>query len=317
MLAFLATVLAAATPIHIISVHGPQSASVLEKLNALKGVTTIDATALHTYLLRTEGMFPMQDFDGFSAPPVSEWAPASADIWTRGVAHCQTLVGPPPWKQGIGGAMACANRLSVYLWQQYALQRAAARIFEIDVTTDERRGKANVRGAVWEPHSRDQLFFDELIQLKDLDKTIDRVVADLIAKKGKPQARNVISELASALVGDPFAGQAKATTPVAFKKTCAAMPTRLTVTPGGILADSLTARWNPEGAAAAPLACTVTFNEHTEAGVGEVMTLMTTLMTCSSNIVSAEFTKSAARERSLVDLVSERLVQGLATKLCK
>jgi hypothetical protein len=65
------------------------------------------------------------------------------------------------------------------------------------------------------------------------------------------------------------------------------------------------------------MACTLTFNEHTEAGVGEVMTVMTTLMTCSSNIMSAEFAKSAGGTRTLVDLVSERLLQGLATKLCK
>ena len=316
MLTLLVTIFAAA-PVHVIAVHGPQSTGALEKLKGLSGATTVDATALHTYLLRTEGMFPMQDFEGFSAAPITEWAPASVDTWKQGVAHCQGVVGPPPWKAGIGGALACANRLSVYLWQQFASQQKAARVFEVDVVLDERKGKVNVRGSVWEPHSRDQLFFDETVPVAQLDQTIERVVSALVAKKGKPQARNVISELASALLGDPFAGQAKATTPVAFKKTCAAMPTSLIITPKGILADSLAARWTPEGAAAPAMPCTLTFNEHTEAGVGEVLTLMTTLMTCSSNIVSAEFAKSPALKRPMVDLVSERLVQGLAMKLCK
>lgn len=316
MLTLLVTIFAA-TPVHVIAVHGPLSSRAREKLRAIPGCTTVDATVLHTYLLRTEGMFPMQDFEGFSAAPIEPWAPASADTWRQGVAHCQSVVGPPPWKAGIGGALACANRLSVYLWQQFASQQRAARVFEIDVVLDERKGKVNVRGSVWEPRSRDQLFLDETVPVAQLDQTLERVVGALVAKKGKTQARNVISELASALLGDPFAGQAKTTTPVAFKKTCAAMPTSLNITPKGILADSLVARWTPAGAAAPAMPCTLTFNEHTETGVGEVLTLMTTLMTCSSNIVSAEFPRSPAPERPMVDLVSERLVQGLATKLCK
>lgn len=316
MIILLATVLAAA-PVHVIAVHGPNGGGALAKLKAVADATTIDATALHTYLLRTEGMFPMQDFDGFSAAPIPEWPAAAADTWKKGVAHCQTLVGSPPWKTGIGSAMACANRLSVYLWQQFAVQQQAARIFEVDVTIDDRKGKVNVRGSVWEPSSRDQLLLDETTPVAELEKTVERVVSALIAKKGKPQARNVISELASAVLGDPFAGQTKATTPVVFKKPCAAMPRAITVTPAGILADSLTARWTPEGAAAPPMACKLTFNEHTESGMGGVITVMTTLLTCSSNIVSAEFAKSPAGPRSLVDLVSEKLVQGLATKLCK
>lgn len=316
MFILLAAVLAAA-PIHVIAVHGPRSGGALAKLKAVSGATTVDASALHTYLLRTEGMFPMQSFEGFSAAPIPEWPAEAAGTWNKGVAHCQTLVGAPPWKTGIGSAMACANRLSVYLWQQFAVQQQAARIFEVDVTIDDRKGKVNVRGSVWEPNSRDQLLLDETTPVAELDQTVDRVVAALIAKKGKPQARNVISELASAVLGDPFAGQTKATSPVVFKKTCAAMPRAITVTPAGILADSLTARWAPEGAAGAPMGCKLTFNEHTESGLGQVITVMTTLLTCSSHIVSAEFAKAPAGQRSLVDLVSEKLVQGLAVKLCK
>ena len=317
MLLLLSTILAGAAPIHIIAVHGPQSAGALKKLNAVPGATAIDASALHEYLLRTEGLLPMQDFDGFSAAPIKSWPPEAADIWKQGVAHCQTLLGPPPWPTTFGSALACANRLSVYLWQQYAAQQKAARVFEVDVSIDERKGKVNVRGSVWEPSSRDQLFLDETAPVAQLEQIVERVVAALIARQGKPQARNVISQLASALLGDPFVGQEKATTPVIFKKTCAAMPTKLVITPAGILADSLIARWTPMGATAAPLVCTLTFNEHTESGQGEVMTIMTTLLTCSSNIVTVELAKSVPGRRSTVDLVSERLVQGLATKLCK
>ncbi|MDP1828751.1 MAG: hypothetical protein Q8L48_36160 [Archangium sp.] len=311
----LAAVLAAAPAVHVISVHGPKSDLVLARLKAVPGVTTIDATDLHQYLLRTEGLFPMQDFDGFSAAPVKDWAPASAEIWTKGVAHCHTLVGDPPWS-AMAAALTCANRLSVYLWQQYATQRQATRVFELELSIDNRKHEARVRGAVWEPTSRDQLFFNESGPEADLEKTIEKVVNALIAKKGTLQARNVISELESAALGDPFSGQAKVTSPVALKKTCAALPARLTVTPPGVLADSLMARWAPAGATGPALACALTFNEHTEAGVGEVMTIVTTLLTCSSTIVTSELARTTAGNRSTADLASERLVQGLAMKLC-
>lgn len=316
MLVILAAVLTAA-PIHIVAVHGPHRAAALEKLNAVPGVTTIDASSLHEYLLRTEGLLPMQDFSGFSAAPVKDWPAAAADLWTQGVAYCHTLVGPPPWTAVMGSALTCANRLSVYLWQQYAAQQKATRVFEVDVNLDERKGKARVRGAVWAPGSRDQLVVEEAGTLAQVDQTIERVLAALLAKKGALSARNVISELVSAALGDPFSGQVKVTSPVVFKKTCAAMPARITVTPGGVLAESLAARWNPAGAAASAMACTLTHSEHTEAGLGEVMTVLTTLLTCSSTIVSAELAKNPRGGRSLVDLVSERLLQGLATRLCK
>jgi hypothetical protein len=49
-----------------------------------------------------------------------------------------------------------------------------------------------------------------------------------------------------------------------------------------------------------------------------VMTVMTTLLTCSANVVTVELARSAGLgKRTLVDLVSEKLVQNLATKICK
>lgn len=315
MFLLLTAVLAAAPPVHLIAVHGPQSAEALTRLTSLPSVTTIDASALHEYLLRTEGEFPMQDFDGFSAPPVKEWAPATADTWTRGVAHCRTLVGEPPFKE-LGAALACANRLSSYLWQQYAAQRGATRVFEIDVSIDERKGNARVRGSAWEPGSRDQRFLDEGGTLAQLPKTMDLVLTALIQKKGATQARNVVSELESATLGDPFSAEAKVMSPLTLKKTCAALPVRLTLSPRGVLAESLASRWSPAGAKGPVQACTLTFSERTER-VGAPTALVTTLLTCSSTIISVQIPKVATGSRSSVDLVSEQLLQGLATKLCK
>ena len=316
MFLLVAAVLAAA-PIHLIAVHGPQSADAVTRLNALPGVTTVDASALHEYLLRTEGLFPMQDFDGFTAPPPKEWPPAAADLWNKGVAHCLKTVGPPPWGSAIGSALACANRLSAYLWQQYAVLQKASRVFEIDVSIDERKGNARVRGSVWESNSRDQLFLDEGGKLANLSKTMDLVLTSLIQKKGATQARNVVSELESAALGDPFSGAAKVTDAVTFTKSCAALPGRITVTPGGAMAESLMARWTPAGAKGPAAECKLTFGEHTESMPTGPMAIVTTMLTCSSTIVTAEVAKVAPGRRSTVDLVSERLIQGLAMKLCR
>ena len=316
MLFILAAVLAATPPVNLIAVHGPHAEEIVKRLAALPGVTTIDASELHKYLLRTDGIFPMQDFEGFSAGPVKEWAPASADLWTKGVAHCATVVGTPPWKD-LGSAMTCANRLSSYLWQQYAAQRQATRVYEIDITVEERRSKASVRGAVWELNTRDQLLFDVGGTTADLDKNLDKVLTALIDKKGKLQARNVVSELESASLGDPFSGQVVATSPVTFPKTCVALPSRLALTPAGTLTDSILARWTPAKATGPEATCRLTFNEHSESSPSGPITVVTTLLACSSTIVSSELAKVVPGTRTPVDIVSERLVQGLATKLCK
>jgi hypothetical protein len=314
MFLLLSAVLAAAPPLHLIAVHGPQSAEALTRLTSLPSVTTIDASALHEYLLRTEGQFPMQDFDGFSAPPVKEWSPAAADTWTKGVAHCRTLVGEPPFKE-LGAALSCANRLSAYLWQQYAAQQKATRVFEIDVSIDERKGRARVRGSAWEPSSRDQLFLDEGGTLAQLPQTMDLVLNALIQKKGATQARNVVAELESATLGDPFSAEVAATSPLTLKKSCTTLPARITITPASVLSKSLAARWAPAGAKGPEQPCTLTFSEHTER-VGAPTSVVTTLLTCSSTIISTEISKVATGSRSSVDLASEQLLQGLATKLC-
>lgn len=315
MLLVLSAVLAAA-PVHVVAVHGEQRQKALARLSAVPGVTTIDASALHEYLLRPVGLLPMQDFEGFHAAPVKEWPVALESTWTKNVAHCRDLVGEPPWKE-LGAAMSCANRLSVFLWQQFAAHQNAARVFEVDVTIDDRKGKARVSGSTWVPSSRDQLALDEGGTLAQLEQTMEKVVGDLIEKKGAASARNVVPELASSFLGDPFAREAKVSDAVTFKKTCAALPGKLSVTPPGSLADSIVARWQPEGAKGPAAQCKLTFSEHTEEGVGAPVVVVGTLLTCSSTIVSAEVAKSPLLKRSAVDLVSEKLVLGLATKLCK
>lgn len=314
-----ASLLLAASPVHVVAVHGPKTEATLARLVKTSS-GAIDASELHAYLLRPPSTALMQEFEGFSAAPIPQWPSTAADVWTLGMAHCHSVAGPPPWspsKQST--AMACGTRLATYLWQQYATLQRASRVFEIDVVVDERRGKVEVRGSMWEPTSRDVLYFEEYGPVAKQDALLEQIVSALIANQGKTRARNVVSELASAVLGDPFAGQAVASSPVDLAKTCAALPRRLTFTQKGILVDSLTARWKPADAKGESLPCTLNYNEHTESGGSQVNTIMTTLMTCSSYVVTAELARDAgaAQKRALVDLVSEKLVQNLATKLCK
>lgn len=318
MLLFASLVLAAA-PVHVIAVHGPKTEATLARLMATSSAA-LDASELHEYLLRPPATVLMQDFDGFSAAPLPQWPTAAAEVWTQGMAYCRAVAGPPPWPpSGQSTAMACGTRLSTYLWQQFASLQKASRVFEVDVVIDERRGKVEVRGSVWEPRSRDVLYFEEYGPVAKQDALLEQIVSALIAKQGKPKARNVVSELASAKLGDPFAGQAVATTAIELKKSCAALPKSLMFAQKSILADSLAARWKPADAKGDALPCTLNYNEHTESGGSQVNTVMTTLMTCSANVVTVELARDAGatQNRTLVDVVSERLVQNLATKLCK
>lgn len=312
----LLTAVLAAAPVHVIAVHGPQSEKALAKLTALPNVTVVDASALHEYLLRPAALLPMQDFEGFTMPPIPGWPHELDDTWKKAVAACHELAGDPPWRE-LGTAMACANRLSVFLWQQFAAQQKAARVFEIDVSVDERKSKARVSGTTWAPSSRDQVALDEGGTLAQLDQTTERVLTALIDKKGATSARNIVPELASSFLGDPFSRDTRVSSPVTFKKTCPALPAQLTVTPAGPLADSIVARWKPEGAKGPSLPCKLSFSEHSEEGMAGPLVVVGTLLTCSSTIVSAEVAKSPLLERSGADLVSEKLVLGLATKLCK
>jgi len=82
----LLTVALAAAPVHVIAVHGPRSEPALARLTALSNVTTVDASALHEYLLRPTGLLPMQDFEGFTAAPFQGWPTELEGTWKKNVA---------------------------------------------------------------------------------------------------------------------------------------------------------------------------------------------------------------------------------------
>lgn len=316
-----AVMVLAASPVHVVAVHASDRETGLV-LKALSGKgTTIDATPLHAYLLRPKVIIPMQDFDGFTAGPAQGWPRAASDVWKKAVAHCLTVVGPPPWSRtSVPTAVSCANRLSEFLWQRYAAEVKAARVFVIDVAVDEKNNLSSVTGLVWEPSVENQLALEERGAAGDAKALIDKVTKALLGKQGLLTPRLVISEFGSGPAGspDPFHREPKVTTAITLKKSCAALPVKLTVTPAGPVGESFAARWAPADATGPELACALTFSEHEEPspfGPLPAMTVVTVTASCGKTSFVVEGAKARLREPP-VDVISNKLAQGLAAKLC-
>jgi hypothetical protein len=318
MIIFSAALLLTATPIHVVAVHGGgNEAGLALKALAATNATTTDASSLHTYLLRPAGMLRMQDFGGFTAGPPPSWPRAASAVWTNAVAHCRTLVGPPPWKaSSMPMVMSCANRLSEFLWQRYAAEVKAARVFVVEVSVEEHRNESQVTGVVWEPSAADQLTVDERGAAADVKALIGRVTKALLAKQGLSTPRSVVSEFGSGAAGtpDPFPREAKVTTAIKLMKSCAALPVKLEVTPSGALGESFAARWAPADATGPQLTCSLSFTEHPEDGPIGPMTIVTVTSTCGKTSFAVEGAKD--RGRDPVDVLSNKLAQALAAKLC-
>ena len=311
----------AAAPVHLVAVHGPGATLALQQLSAVPGVTTIDASSVHEYLLRPDALMGAQDFHAFSAAPITGWPPALAEVWTKGLAQCRALSGAPPWKTTMSTAIACANRLAPYLWQQYVAQQHPARVFEIDLELDVRKNQASARGINWEPAADDQVVAAATGPVEDSENLAARVVGDLIAEEGLRKPRKAVADFAPADVPDPFSASPTVSTPIDFKKTCAAMPARLSVTPAGVTAESIAARWAPPGMTGPARACTLSFSSHVESGASLGMTspttIVTAVLTCGPHTVATEVAPELMFPRSPVEMVSDRLPQALVAKFCQ
>ncbi len=314
-----AAVILAAAPVHVVAVHGRTSdAALATKALAVANASTIDASSLHEYLLRPAGVLPMQDFGAFSAGPVQGWPPSADKVWSTSVAYCLTVAGPPPWKgAALVPSVACANRLSEFLWQRYVAEVKAARVFVVDISVDETKNQARVTGVTWEPSAGDELVIEEQGAVGEVKTTIERVMQALVENRGLRKPRTVVSSfgMSAATKVDPFTGAAKVTTPITLKTSCAALPSRLTVTPEGPLGASFAARWAPAGATGPALACVLRFSEFQETGPIGPMTVVTVMATCGKTSFVVEGAKDRMREAP-VDIISKKLAQGLAAKLC-
>ena len=316
-----------AAPVNVIAVRAskPSTGAALNK--ALVGTTVVDESELHAYLFPATGLMPMQDFNAFTAPPAAGWPSALAADWKNGVAHCLKTVGPPPWRDDFAAAMTCSQRLSKFLWEKLLRHRGASAVFILNAFENGPRTRATVHGQTYAVSGDTVLSSDEEVPSAEWDAAVDRVVTALVKGTGKPSHRDVVTELSSPVTDvDPWATDVKLHNPVDLKKTCDALPAKLVFNPPeGVLASTLADRWAASvKSQGAPLQCALHFAEHAETNalLGTSIHVVSTTLDCGKTQVRAEIGKDIPgvdvpqlRGRS-VALISEKLLQALAGKLC-
>lgn len=312
----LVLVLLVATPLDVIVVRGPGVKASLTK--ELKGSTIVDATSVHSYLFASN-LLGMQDYSTFTAAPIAGWPVPLAGVWKTNIAFCGKIAGPPPYRDTMPAVMVCAQRLSKLLWQKYLDHHAPRQVYELSANVSEKKGKASVQGSTYEPNGADAVGASEETTPNDVGAAIDRIAADLIAKKGTSAPREIISEMSTRSVGDPLAGDAVATAPVELKKTCDAMPKTLTFATPSVLGQSVAAQWAAASkGTAAPRACTLDVTSREEDVMGGRVTVLIAMLECGDQQASAEAARlGKGAKKGPADILSPRLVTALAGRFCK
>lgn len=308
-----------AAPIDVVVAQGAAASALRAEL---AGRTLVDGAALHGYLFGDGGSVIGigQDFQAFGAAPVSAWPRELASKWTSALAHCRDLAGPPPWKETLPAARACGLRLSNYLWQVYLEHVGAERVFELWGAVDKKEKRAQVEGVRYAAGAAESRVLQARVAPEALGAELASVARRLVAGEGAARPRELVRELAQApALGDPFSGEAVDRSPVKLKRTCAAMPKALTITPASVVAQAVAARWSATGGGAADSAsCTLAFTEHEENEplLGGTVRVVAAILKCGAASASTELARSPLAKISPVTVLSERLVRGLAERFC-
>jgi hypothetical protein len=264
------------------------------------------------------------DFDGFTAAPIAGWPESLKPAWVSGVAQCRAIAGPPPWKGGTAAAnaMTCGMRLAGWLWEKYLGSVNAKR--SLTVTVLEEGAKTTVSFRLWEVGATiewvDQFTCDTADLAPQVTKRLGRVVAH--QTKSEPHRTTTeftvsatpapIAETPSELIQGPAV-----TTPVTLKQRCDTLPQAITFTARGPTAESITARW-PAAAkgTGAPRACSLAMTQHDESVGVMNLTVVQATLTCGEASVTVEAAKSPPG-RSGIDVLSDKLMQAFAARLCR
>lgn len=114
---------------------------------------------------------------------------------------------------------------------------------------------------------------------------------------------------------DRFAASAPATSAVGLPTSCAGLPRALRVSPASRLGESVSARWAAStSGSGATRNCTLEVLERQEQLKGRWVPVFVATLSCGTATVSDE--AGTGVKRSPVDVLSERLVWGLAGRLC-
>lgn len=311
--------LLAAAPVEVVAAPRDSGGMMLNALTkALPGATVVNGTELYEYLFGV-GLMLGQDFDGFTAAPRKDWPAPLAATWRDGLAHCNAIAGPPPWKSTRPAAMACGSRLSTFLWQRFAQHHGARNVTVVWTTAVGGKKSVRVSGETWRPGEAMAIAVEEFVSEADLKPALDRVVKALVERTGTTQPREVIDELVSKQSGvDPFAGEPVVDAAVPGLKSCAALPASLTVAPESVLAKSLGQRWasSVKGAGAAQK-CELSLSQHDEESMMGPMTVTAATVKCGDVTGAAEAAKAPAAKTSQVDRLSAGLVKSLVQRWCR
>lgn len=305
----LAALIAGQVDVSVVHGLGPEADAARAVLCPKK--PCLDATIPHAYFF-SGGMLG-QDFGAFAAPPPAWWPKKLATTWTEGLAHCQALAGPPPWKDTVAAAYACAQRLSSYLWTKWLTEQKARRVV---VVTLSKAGKVLTVATESYDFPASQAF----VQHEELkEATVARVkqlTTDARDARGTPTPIELITELAPKSGGPSPLGEATVKTPVAKAKKCDAAPAILRVTGGApSLNESVSARWAAsEIGKGPPLDCKLSESSHEESLMGSPMVIVNLALACGATRVSVEV--GVMPQVNALDLGSAKLVTGLAARLC-
>lgn len=277
-----------------------------------------DATGTWLGLHAPPGVLDFQDFTGFTMAPSRAWPKALEAAWVDGVAHCRQVSGPPPWREStrLTEARCCGQRLGRLLWEKLLAEQGFTDVY---VLRSEGKETVTVTGTRAAVRGDEQWVVTREGPQADGPRLTAEVVRALVAKEGAPKPRQRIEALYTPLAVDPWTAAAPPESPVRGMKTCAQLPSALSVTPASATAKHLAARWQATVKGAAPaLACTLRFSEHREPDAENQLVdgpVVTTLLTCGDTAVATDLLRAPLPPKAL-DTVTARLVTRLAARLC-
>jgi len=316
-----------AAPVHLFvysGVEAPNPAQLMKKYDA--DAKVINAGGIYG-LFHTGLLF--EDFDGFNRAPPKGWPEELAPAWTEAMAYCRGTLGPPPWK-GSNAPLICSQRITEFLWQKYFAFTHADRVFFVNGFFDAGLDTDEVTGTTFTPGENVEHFILLKGHAKDFPGHLDQAISALMKPDLLQRQPRVVAAALPALNADqkakataprdPFAGRKASSEPVKLAKECDAMPVSLSVTPASVVGAALESRWMASAKGRAPTAsCTLDLTTHEEAmgpPLPSTVTVVGATVTCGTATASAEAMQQSLG-RNPVDLMTERLLTGLAKSFCR
>ncbi len=319
MFSVLIAVLAAA-PVEVAvgygEVNGEQVAQAMRK--ASRGAAPVDGSRTYLAVYPVGQMLGFSDFANFQAQSPRDWPGALEETWTRGMAGCRALAGPPPWREHLTTVMDCASRLTEYLWQSWLDQQKATRVLIVSASKDAEKNEVTVKATAYAPGSTSMIVAEETGNAAGLPARLDATVKKALAGEGATKHRTVMKSFQDEAQVDPFAGKEVVSTEVKVAKPCDALPSAITISPASVVGSSVVARWAASvKGQGAPVACTLVTFRHDEDLEGTLMPAASLGLTCGKVTMSAVMLLTPGNKRTPVDLFSDRLLTGMAARLCR